>query len=97
MLSPRRKLLLGFFKYGDVRERGQKRRIKLQKGEGCEFSVLKQSIFTFSRELESAVAMLFRLIKENEIWVKSHGSYLQIYTTCADGIAQTCGVKPKEI
>jgi hypothetical protein len=33
--------------------------------------------------------MLFKLIKENEIWIKSHGAYLQKYTTCADGIAQT--------
>lgn len=40
--------------------------------------------------------MLFRLIKESEIWEKSHNPYLQEYTTWADGIAQTVGAKIKK-
>jgi hypothetical protein len=34
---------------------------------GLHFALLKHRIFAFSRELTSAVSMLFRLIKENEL------------------------------
>jgi hypothetical protein len=69
------------------RERGQKRGWKVQKRKTLPPSCLKHRIFTFSRESASEAAMLFRLIKENEIWAKSHGAYLQKYMTCADEIA----------
>jgi len=40
--------------------------------------------------------MSFRLIKGSEIREKSHSSYLQEYSTWADGIAQTLGAKIKK-
>jgi hypothetical protein len=96
ILSTRGKLPSGPFKYACVRERAETKEDGSEK-RGCQFAVLKHRIFTFSGELASAVAMLFRLIKENEIWVKSHGAYLQKYTTCADGIAQTRELSPMKM